>query len=119
MKKTMNDIFFIFQVRSPHCKSAYAKIEGEVSGNISFSQCNEFYTRISGFIEGLEPGNHGLHIHEHGDTSDKCANVGGHYNPEHVSALLSLENEHSWAKQLSWEVGNGNLHWQNQNKKLG
>ncbi|KAH8397298.1 hypothetical protein KR215_011919 [Drosophila sulfurigaster] len=36
---------------------------------------------VDGVVDGLEPGLHGLHIHESGDVSQGCASVGGHYNP--------------------------------------
>ena len=41
-------------------------------------------TLIQGRIEGLEPGEHGFHIHEFGDMTDGCASMGGHYNPDGV-----------------------------------
>lgn len=41
-------------------------------------------TMIVGRITGLEPGKHGLHIHEFGDLSDGCKSAGGHYNPDGV-----------------------------------
>ncbi|KAH8300632.1 hypothetical protein KR018_000089, partial [Drosophila ironensis] len=36
---------------------------------------------VDGVVDGLEPGQHGFHIHECGDTSAGCSSVGGHYNP--------------------------------------
>ncbi|XP_011867053.1 PREDICTED: copper chaperone for superoxide dismutase isoform X2 [Vollenhovia emeryi] len=36
---------------------------------------------IDGTIDGLTPGEHGIHIHECGDISNGCDNVGEHYNP--------------------------------------
>lgn len=36
---------------------------------------------IKGIIKGLEPGEHGFHIHEFGDTTNGCISMGGHYNP--------------------------------------
>ena len=36
---------------------------------------------ISGKILGLAAGKHGFHVHEFGDTGDKCKAAGGHYNP--------------------------------------
>ena len=41
-------------------------------------------TIIRGQIKGLEPGMHGIHIHEFGDLSDGCDSAGGHYNPDGV-----------------------------------
>jgi len=39
-------------------------------------------TLIRGQITGLEPGEHGFHIHEYGDLSNGCESAGGHYNPD-------------------------------------
>ena len=41
-------------------------------------------TVIVGEIHGLEPGPHGLHIHEYGNLTDGCASAGAHYNPDGV-----------------------------------
>jgi Cu/Zn superoxide dismutase len=41
-------------------------------------------TLIKGTITGLEPGEHGFHIHEFGDMSKGCESMGGHYNPDGV-----------------------------------
>ncbi|KAK0090577.1 hypothetical protein PV326_004085 [Microctonus aethiopoides] len=40
---------------------------------------------INGTISGLSKGNHGFHIHEKGDFSNKCLSTGGHYNPHNLS----------------------------------
>jgi hypothetical protein len=46
--------------------------------------------QIEGKIFGLRPGNHGFHIHEVGDTSNKCHEVGPHFNPFNVSDTYTL-----------------------------
>jgi superoxide dismutase, Cu-Zn family len=50
-------------------------------GVIKFQQGDGF-VQIAGIVEGIEPGEHGFHIHEFGDLSvaDGSA-AGGHYNP--------------------------------------
>ena len=58
--------------------------EGDVQGIIKMKQAPGKPTIIRGLIKGLEPGEHGLHIHEFGDLSDGCASAGGHYNPDGV-----------------------------------
>ncbi|XP_055590797.1 superoxide dismutase [Cu-Zn]-like [Uranotaenia lowii] len=39
------------------------------------------WVSITGTVEGLSPGKHGLHIHEFGDFSRGCSSTGPHYNP--------------------------------------
>ncbi|EDW85669.1 uncharacterized protein Dwil_GK23033 [Drosophila willistoni] len=36
---------------------------------------------VDGVVDGLNPGTHGLYVHESGDISRGCASVGGTYNP--------------------------------------
>jgi Cu-Zn family superoxide dismutase len=55
-----------------------------VKGTIMFKQKGEGPTLVVGKITGLEPGEHGFHVHEFGDLSDGCASAGGHYNPDGV-----------------------------------
>jgi len=55
-----------------------------VEGTILLKQQAENATLIVGKITGLEPGEHGFHIHEFGDLSNGCESAGGHYNPDGV-----------------------------------
>lgn len=55
-----------------------------VKGTILLIQAPGTPTLIKGTITGLEPGLHGLHIHEFGDMSKGCKSMGGHYNPDGV-----------------------------------
>ena len=52
----------------------------QVTGTIIFSRVGTV-TTVSAEISNLEPGKHGIHIHEFGDLSDGCTSTGGHYNP--------------------------------------
>lgn len=62
-------------VLQPHHKSG-------VSGIIQVMQESpEKPAKITGIINGLAPGKHGLHVHEYGDLSDCCSTIGDHYNP--------------------------------------
>lgn len=36
---------------------------------------------VQGQVENLSPGNHGFHVHEHGDCSGSGEKAGEHYNP--------------------------------------
>jgi Cu-Zn family superoxide dismutase len=56
----------------------------KVKGSILFMQAPGTPTLIKGTITGLEPGEHGFHIHEFGDMSNGCETMGGHYNPDGV-----------------------------------
>ena len=55
-----------------------------VKGTILLMQAPGTPTLIKGTITGLEPGEHGFHIHEFGDMSKGCESMGGHYNPDGV-----------------------------------
>ena len=55
-----------------------------VKGSILFMQAPGTPTLIKGTITGLQPGEHGFHIHEFGDMSKGCESMGGHYNPDGV-----------------------------------
>jgi len=56
----------------------------KVKGTILFMQAPGTTTLIKGTVTGLEPGEHGFHIHEFGDMSKGCESMGGHYNPDGV-----------------------------------
>ena len=57
---------------------------GDLDGAVYFKQKPGKSTKIYGRVIGLEPGEHGIHIHEFGDLSDGCDSAGGHYNPDGV-----------------------------------
>ncbi|KAF6102569.1 copper chaperone for superoxide dismutase [Phyllostomus discolor] len=40
---------------------------------------------IEGSIDGLEPGPHGLHVHQFGDLTRDCNSCGDHFNPDGTS----------------------------------
>ena len=56
----------------------------KVKGTIKFTQEPGGPTVITGEITGVEPGEHGFHIHEFGDLSGGCDTAGAHYNPDDV-----------------------------------
>jgi superoxide dismutase, Cu-Zn family len=67
---------------------AIAMVEGlgdhKVKGKVTFTQ-KEDGVEIVGEFTGLQPGQHGFHVHEFGDCSmadGKCA--GGHFNPTNM-----------------------------------
>jgi len=62
-------------------KTAKCKLEGTVSGVITFEQEGDGPTKVTGTVTGLEAGNHGFHIHQFGDYSGGCVSTGGHFNP--------------------------------------
>ncbi|XP_015191274.1 PREDICTED: copper chaperone for superoxide dismutase-like isoform X2 [Polistes dominula] len=55
-------------------------ISNNIKGVIRFVQTPEGCI-IDGTVDGLEPGQHGVHIHECGDISNGCESVGEHFNP--------------------------------------
>lgn len=65
----------------------------DVQGTILLKQQPGLPTFIAGEITGLQPGQHGFHIHEFGDLSRGCESAGAHYNPDGV-AHGDLERGH-------------------------
>uniref|UniRef100_A0A4X2JRZ5 Superoxide dismutase [Cu-Zn] n=1 Tax=Vombatus ursinus TaxID=29139 RepID=A0A4X2JRZ5_VOMUR len=55
---------------------------GAVQGVVRFLQVSPQRCLIEGTIDGLEPGPHGLHVHQYGDLTQNCASCGDHFNPE-------------------------------------
>jgi Cu-Zn family superoxide dismutase len=53
-----------------------------VQGVVNFEQDHvDGPTTISWRVTGLNPGEHGFHVHEKADFSNGCASAGPHYNP--------------------------------------
>lgn len=73
-----------------------------VSGSVIFSKA-ENGVSVEGNFEGLEPGNHGFHIHEYGDCrADDGTSAGGHFNP--------AGNEHGAPTDMERHMGDlGNI----------
>lgn len=56
----------------------------DVEGTLILRQAGETL-HVTGEVRGLEPGEHGFHIHEFGDLRDpEGKSAGGHFNPEGV-----------------------------------
>ncbi|XP_051820920.1 copper chaperone for superoxide dismutase [Antechinus flavipes] len=55
---------------------------GAVQGVVRFLQVSPKCCLIEGTIDGLEPGPHGLHVHQYGDLTQNCASCGDHFNPD-------------------------------------
>lgn len=72
---------------APHVSEAVCVVSGfdshKISGTLKFVQHGE-NVHITGEIHGLNPGEHGFHVHEYGDLSDHETgkSAGGHFNPE-------------------------------------
>lgn len=69
--------------------------ESGVSGTVTFAETDEG-VRVNGSFSGLEPGNHGFHIHQFGDCSaEDATSAGGHFNPaDNEHAAPASENRH-------------------------
>lgn len=58
-----------------------SKSGSEVKGTVTFTEAGGVVTMIADF-EGLEPGEHAIHLHEKADCSaDDATSSGGHWNP--------------------------------------
>ncbi len=100
-------------------KKAIAKVtpypDHEVSGQVTFTKVPQGI-RVVADVNGLKPGKHGFHVHEHGDCSGKDGmKAGGHFNPtnnkhggpdspeRHVGDLGNLEadeNGHAYYERI-------------------
>ncbi|XP_028371672.1 copper chaperone for superoxide dismutase isoform X1 [Phyllostomus discolor] len=58
---------------------------GPVQGVVRFLQLSPEQCIIEGSIDGLEPGPHGLHVHQFGDLTRDCNSCGDHFNPDGMS----------------------------------
>ena len=76
--------------------------DSNVSGSVTFT-ASENGVQVTGNFEGLEPGNHGFHIHEYGDcTAEDGTSAGGHFNP--------AENNHGAPSDMERHMGDlGNI----------
>ncbi|MGN8225775.1 superoxide dismutase family protein [Gracilimonas sp. BCB1] len=76
--------------------------DNEVTGSVTFTKA-ESGVQIQGSFAGLEPGNHGFHIHQYGDcTADDGTSAGGHFNPS--------DNQHGAPSDAARHMGDlGNI----------
>lgn len=58
----------------PLGSAAVAMVSGPrlVQGVVRFLQLSPEKCLIDGTVDGLEPGPHGLHVHEYGDVTESC-----------------------------------------------
>lgn len=57
--------------------------DNKIKGSVTFTKQQDGVLIIAD-VEGLTPGKHGFHIHEHGDCSSVDGmSVGGHFDPTH------------------------------------
>ncbi|XP_060107879.1 copper chaperone for superoxide dismutase [Heteronotia binoei] len=71
-------------VPQPIDSAAVAMISGpgSIQGVVRFLQVSREKCLIDGTVDGLEPGPHGLHVHEFGDITSSCDSCGEHFNPD-------------------------------------
>jgi len=70
--------------------------DGGAAGTATFKQTRHGVV-ITVELNNLEPGSHGLHIHETGACTPDFAAAGGHYNP--------LKSEHGFESDGGYHVG--------------
>ncbi|KAL4658681.1 copper chaperone for superoxide dismutase isoform X1 [Arapaima gigas] len=84
--------------------AAVAILDGahSIKGVIRFLQISPEHCLIDGTVDGLEPGLHGLHVHELGDLTLGCLSCGEHFNP--------FKKQHGAPEDLERHVGDlGNI----------
>ncbi|KAM5317772.1 copper chaperone for superoxide dismutase isoform 2-T2 [Glossophaga mutica] len=69
---------------------------GPVQGVVRFLQLTPEHCLIEGSIDGLEPGPHGLHVHQFGDLTRNCNSCGDHFNPDGTSHGGPQDAERVW-----------------------
>jgi len=83
----------------PHKKSLYSMSEKPLEGFVLFKQEDEESpVKVTVYLEGLDEGSHGFHIHEKGfseiekcdDVRSCCDRLGGHFNVEPTWSLDNL-----------------------------
>ncbi|XP_047522974.1 uncharacterized protein LOC125061545 [Pieris napi] len=70
----------------------------KVMGVVRFQQTDQGPLVADGSIDGLSPGQHGLHVHDMGDISEGCQSIGVHFNPHkssHGSPLDPPDRRHA------------------------
>uniref|UniRef100_A0A9L0I9W4 Superoxide dismutase copper chaperone n=1 Tax=Equus asinus TaxID=9793 RepID=A0A9L0I9W4_EQUAS len=79
---------------------------GPVQGVVRFLQLTPERCLIEGTIDGLEPGPHGLHVHQFGDLTRNCNSCGDHFNPDGTShggpqdsERVSVHLSKAWAER--------------------
>ena len=82
----------------------------KVKGHIRFTQKKNKPVKVDYDIRGLSTGDHGFHVHQYGNVSNKCLNAGGHFNPFKTSHG-SRKNTHSHVGDL------GNIYSKNRHAK--
>ncbi|CAG4969469.1 unnamed protein product [Colias eurytheme] len=84
-------------------QSAVAMISNQscgkhIMGVVRFQQTEQGPLVADVCIDGLTPGEHGLHVHDTGDLSEGCKSIGGHFNPHkspHGGPLDPPEKRHA------------------------
>lgn len=75
-----------------------SKSGSEVKGTATFTQVNGVVTMVATF-EGLEPGEHAIHLHEKADCSaDDATSTGGHWNP-------TFAKHGKWGEEEGFHLG--------------
>jgi len=94
-KAILKGIGTISNGSSSIAQAAVAALTGptNVMGIVRFLQEQDSNCIIDGTVDGLEPGEHGLHVYEYGDLSNGCAKLGQHYNPTNSSHGGPLDTE--------------------------
>uniref|UniRef100_A0A8C3GMI8 Superoxide dismutase copper chaperone n=1 Tax=Cairina moschata TaxID=8855 RepID=A0A8C3GMI8_CAIMO len=92
---------------------------GGVRGLVRFLQVTPQRCLVDGAIDGLQPGPHGLHVHEFGDLSRSCDSCGDHFNPD-GECHGGPEDEHRHAGDLGniWADTDGRAAFRMEDSRL-
>lgn len=103
---------------TPNYEKAVAVVhplgDSGVSGVVYFSK-TDGGVQVTAELTGLEPGNHGFHIHEFGDcTAPDGTSAGGHFNPfdkEHSAPDASNRHMGDMGNITADENGNATINY--------
>ncbi|MDP1879908.1 MAG: superoxide dismutase family protein [Parachlamydiaceae bacterium] len=84
-EKNQNEVAFADAINeNGEINIAIANVKGigdhQVNGTVTFTKVDGGI-KIVADLEGLPPGKHGFHVHEHGDCGEGGHSAGGHFNP--------------------------------------
>ncbi len=90
-------LYYLYKIMSDKPIYAIAVFDDKVKGNVKFTEeLSNSRIRIDVNVTGLKPNSeHGFHVHEAGDLTDKCTSMCAHFNPYgNTHGCPGMKNRH-------------------------